>query len=156
MLLPTLSFNSTLRPTLFLQPISALSFLFTPPFYNSPASHLTATVPLNSSLGIIFLDEEDKIGCVPGFHHLRDVGGEGVQQGLLKILEGTQVIIPEKSSHKFAEKGHYMWTPPTACSSHQGPLLDWRRLWQEGQVARQLPPAPTLHTITHAHHMLVT
>ena len=31
-------------------------------------------------LGIVFLDEVDKISCVPGFHQLRDVGGEGVQQ----------------------------------------------------------------------------
>lgn len=30
--------------------------------------------------GIVFLDEVDKIGCVPGIHQLRDVGGEGVQQ----------------------------------------------------------------------------
>ena len=30
--------------------------------------------------GIVFLDEVDKISCVPGFHQLRDVGGEGVQQ----------------------------------------------------------------------------
>lgn len=50
--------------------------------------------------GIIFLDEVDKIACVPGFHHLRDVGGEGVQQGLLKILEGTTVHIPERNSRK--------------------------------------------------------
>lgn len=51
-----------------------------------------------SLTGIIFLDELDKISCVPGFHHLRDVGGEGVQQGLLKILEGTVVQIPDRSS----------------------------------------------------------
>lgn len=31
-------------------------------------------------LGIVFLDEVDKIGAVPGIHQLRDVGGEGVQQ----------------------------------------------------------------------------
>lgn len=28
--------------------------------------------------GIVFLDEVDKIGAVPGIHQLRDVGGEGV------------------------------------------------------------------------------
>ena len=31
-------------------------------------------------LGIVFLDEVDKIGSAPGIHQLRDVGGEGVQQ----------------------------------------------------------------------------
>lgn len=30
--------------------------------------------------GMVFLDEIDKIGAVPGVHQLRDVGGEGVQQ----------------------------------------------------------------------------
>lgn len=61
--------------------------------------------PLSLPPGIIFLDEVDKISCVQGFHHLRDVGGEGVQQGLLKLLEGTDLHIqdrylPKKSSNK--------------------------------------------------------
>ena len=50
--------------------------------------------------GIVFLDEVDKIGAVPGIHQLRDVGGEGVQQGMLKMLEGSLVNVPERNSRK--------------------------------------------------------
>lgn len=41
---------------------------------------LPLAVSLCSRAGIVFLDEVDKIGSVPGIHQLRDVGGEGVQQ----------------------------------------------------------------------------
>lgn len=43
--------------------------------------------------GIIFLDEIDKIGSVPGIHQLRDVGGEGVQQVRFDWLIGLFVFL---------------------------------------------------------------
>ncbi|XP_053207342.1 ATP-dependent Clp protease ATP-binding subunit clpX-like, mitochondrial isoform X2 [Panonychus citri] len=55
--------------------------------------------------GIVFLDEVDKIGAVPGIHQLRDVGGEGVQQGMLKMLEGTLVTFPERNARKLRGDG---------------------------------------------------
>ncbi|ESN99904.1 hypothetical protein HELRODRAFT_121032, partial [Helobdella robusta] len=53
--------------------------------------------------GIIFLDEIDKICSLKVIGHMRDVGGEGVQQGLLKLLEGTSINLPESKSSKSRE-----------------------------------------------------